>query len=290
MLAGDQISGRSGDRLGRMTGEPVPNLVGGTSNGLLLQLSGACREEILARATRVPLSRRQVLLERNVGQRFVYFIESGVASIFAKAGPDCANVEIRTLGAGDFVGIPLVLGAQLSPHRCTVQVAGDALRLTAGDFAALVDGFPELRRVLLSYVHVALIYSSQLIACNTRHGLSARLARWLLFASDRLQSDDIALTHDAVGRAIAVRRAGITTEMGRMEQAGLIQRHRGRVSIVDREGLEKVSCSCYRVLRGCCANEPERNPFAPGPQASGRVSGKSASPPTKRQRVLQCAG
>lgn len=290
MLAGDQMSGRrSGDRLGRTTGEPVSHPAGGTSNGLLLQLSGACRDEILARATRVPLSRRQVLLERNVGQRFVYFIESGVASIFAKAGSDCANVEIRTLGAGDFVGIPLVLGAQLSPHRCTVQVAGDALRLTAGDFAALVDAFPELRRVLLSYVHVALIYSSQLVACNTRHGLSARLARWLLFASDRLQSDDIALTHDAVGRAIAVRRAGITTEMGRMEQAGLIQRHRGCVSIVDREGLEKASCSCYRVLRGCCANEPERGPFAPGSQA-GRVSGKSASSPTKRQRVLQCAG
>jgi CRP-like cAMP-binding protein len=211
-----------------------------------------------------------------------------VASIFARAGSDSVNVEIRTLGAGDFVGIPLVLGAQLSPHRCTVQVAGDALRLTAGDFAALLDGFPELRRILFSYVHAALIYSSQLVACNTRHPLSARLARWMLFASDRLQSDEIALTHDAVGRAIAVRRAGITTEMGRMEQAGLIQRHRGRVSIMDRAGLEKASCSCYRVLRACCASEIERAPFSPGTRALAPAPGKSASPPIQRNRALQC--
>lgn len=220
-----------------------------TSNGLLYHLSSECRSEILARSTRVALARRQVLMERNVPLRFVYFLESGAVSLFARAGSDRANVEIRTLGVDDFVGIPIVLGARLSPHRCAVQVAGTALRIDAQDFAALLEDFPELRRILLGYVHAALVHCSQLVACNTRHSLRERLARWLLIASDRLQKDQIPLTHDVMSRAIAVRRAGITTEMGRMEQAGLIRRHRGCISIMDRDGLENASCSCYRVLR-----------------------------------------
>jgi hypothetical protein len=120
------------------------------------------------------------------------------------------------------------------------------------------------------YVHAALIHSSQLVACNTKHTLRQRLARWLLIVSDRLQSNDIALTHDVLGRAIAVRRAGVTTEMGRMEQAGLIRRHRGSISIIDRSGLESASCSCYRVLR-VTANACRHTPLSCG-STVGRIA------------------
>lgn len=290
MFAAGEISRPSVVGPGAATRGPGANRVSDTSNGLLLQLSEGCREKVLAHSTRVPLGRRQVLLERNVSLRFAYFIESGAASLFVKAGADCANVEIRTLGAGDFVGIPLILGAQLSPHRCTVQVTGNALRVAASDFVSLLDGVPELRRCLLTYVHAALIHSSQLVACNTRHTLSERLARWLIVASDRLQSDDIALTHDAVGRAIAVRRAGVTTEMGKMEQVGLIRRHRGSVTIVDRAGLEKASCSCYRVLRGF-TSAFRQSPISPNSRVSNLASANSGSLSAKeRDRVLQCTG
>ena len=249
MLTADQIVAISANRPMAAVERPAVNTARQTSNGLLGQLSSDCREGVLACVTRVPISRRQVLLERNVRLRFAYFLESGAASLFAKAGADRANVEIRTLGASDFLGIPLVLGASVSPHRCVVQVPGIALRVDAGDLVALINDLPELRSVLLGYVHTALIHSSQLVACNTRHSLRERLARWLLIASDRLQSSDIAMTHDVLSRVIAVRRAGVTTEMGGMEQAGLIRRHRGSVSIIDRTGLENASCSCYRVLR-----------------------------------------
>lgn len=249
-------------------------------NGILSHLPSECRSRIMARAMLIPLVKRQVMLERNVPPRFAYFIESGAVSLFARAGADRASVEIGTLGGDDFVGIPTVLGVKLSPHRCVVQVPGSALRIYVCDLEALLEEFPELQRALLAYVHAALVHSSQLVACNTTHSLRERLARWLLVASDRLRSDSIPFTHDALSRAIAVRRAGVTTEMGRMEEAGLIGRHRGSISIVNRDGLENVSCSCYRVLRAsansCASNRQHR------------IRSRSDGSPDSRRPVVTC--
>ncbi|WP_334419071.1 MULTISPECIES: Crp/Fnr family transcriptional regulator [unclassified Bradyrhizobium] len=219
------------------------------ANGILRQLTDECRAEILARSENVPLAKRQILLERNVPARFAYFVEGGAVSLFARAGADRAHVEIGTLGVGDFIGIPIILGARISPYRCIVQVPGHALRINSDELAALQEALPELRRALLAYVNAAFIRSSQLLACNTKHSLRERLARWLLVTSDLLQMSRIPLTHDVLSRAIAVRRAGVTTEIGRMEEAGLIHRERGSISILDREGLASASCSCYRLLR-----------------------------------------
>lgn len=288
MLAADQIVANPANRPVAPGERPAIDTPVQTANGLLGQLSSDCREGVLAHVTRVPISRRQVLLERNVRLRFAYFLESGAASLFARAGADRANVEIRTLGASDFVGIPLVLGASVSPHRCIVQVAGTALRIDTSDLMVLISDFPELRSVLLAYVHTALIHSSQLVACNTRHSLRERLARWLLIASDRLQSSDIAMTHDVLSRAIGVRRAGVTTEVGRMEQTGLIRRHRGSVSIIDRSGLENASCSCYRVLR-TSANASRHHPVSCGLSNFGHISSKVEPSSAKRHDARQLA-
>jgi CRP-like cAMP-binding protein len=220
----------------------------GIRNGLLAGLPNDALRVLLKRMECVPLNRRQIIEERHLPLRHAYFIESGVASLLTRAG-DHSMIEIRTLGHNDFVGIPLVLGTDRSPHRCIVQVAGHALRLTARDFVSTLDSSPELRRILLGYVQAALAHSAQLVARNTRHTLNERLARWLLVAIDRLESDEIPLTHCCVSRALGVRRAGITTAMGRMEEAGLIRRGRGRVLVVDRVGLEQASCGCYNVIR-----------------------------------------
>lgn len=231
-------------------------------NELLLQLPAECREDIIARAERVFVKRRYVLMERNVPLRYAYFIESGAASMFATAGADRSNIEIRTLGAGDFVGIPLVLGSDMSPQRCTAQVPGEVWRIPAEGLLSLIAETPELRGILLQYVHMDLIHSSQLVACNTRHSLRERLARWLLVASDRLNSAEISLTHQVISCALAVRRAGVTTEIGRMEEAGLIRRHRGCISILDRTRLEDASCNCHRLLRA----SPSQSAWSAGPR------------------------
>ncbi|MGY3622538.1 Crp/Fnr family transcriptional regulator [Bradyrhizobium sp. USDA 10063] len=226
------------------TGEPGCS----NANDLVRRLSPQSRSQLLSRCETVRLLPRQMLQERGVELRFAYFIEAGAASLTARAG-DCPPVEIHTLGQKDFVGLPLILGMRVSPHRCTVQVAGQALRLPADDIVHLVKTNVEIQKLLLGYVQATLIHSSQLVACNSRHNLNQRLARWLLVTKDRLGSSEIALTHRAMAQALAVRRAGITTAIGEMEQAGMIRRTRGKTVIVDEGRLERASCDCYHVIR-----------------------------------------
>jgi CRP-like cAMP-binding protein len=220
----------------------------GIRNELLGALPANDLRQLSVRLKRVPLNRRQVIQERNLPARYAYFIERGTASVLARVG-DHLTIEVRSLGPQDFVGIPIVLGAVRSPHRCVVQVAGDALRVDAADLVKVMVEFPQLRRILLGYVQAALAHSAQLVACNARHSLCERLARRLLIAYDQLESNEIPFTHDCLGRALCVRRAGVTAAMGRMEQNGLIRLGRGRILIIDRTGLEQTCCGCYRAIR-----------------------------------------
>ena len=218
------------------------------SNHLLAALPTESLRLLLGRMERVPLKRRQIIQERNLPTNCAYFLESGAASLMARAG-ERSTVEIRTLGSKDFVGTSIVLGTRRSPHRCVVQIAGEALRISADDLAHSMDELPELRRVILGYVQTALVHSSQLVACNTRHSLRQRLARWLMIANDGCQTNELALTHDSLSRALGVRRAGVTKAIGELEQEGLIRRGRGRILIIEPEGLEQACCNCYRAIR-----------------------------------------
>ncbi|WP_431201534.1 Crp/Fnr family transcriptional regulator [Bradyrhizobium betae] len=199
------------------------------------------------------MSARQVLQERGLPLQHAYFIESGAASLTTRAG-DSPPVEIHTLGRKDFVGIPLVLGMRVSPHRCTVNVPGRALRIGTEALIDLIKTDSEIEKLMLRYVQASLIHSSQLVACNSRHNLSQRLARWLLVARDRIGTNEIALTHRCMAQALGVRRAGITTAIGEMKEAGLISRSRGCIVIVDEPKLEAASCNCFHVIRSAHEN------------------------------------
>jgi CRP-like cAMP-binding protein len=170
---------------------------------------------------------------------YAYFIERGLASLMARAEDQCM-LEVATLGQQDFVGLPIVLGTARTPHRCMVQVSGEAWRISAEDLQMHLGRIPALRQLLLCYVQAAGVQSAQLVVCNSRHSLRHRLARWLLFAHDRVEGNEIAL---------GVRRAGVTTAMGRLEEAGMIHRGRGRIMILDRASLEGETCDCYRAIR-----------------------------------------
>ena len=231
-----------------------------SKNQVLANLSPESREEIERYLDRVALSPRQVLAERNQDIAYAYFIESGAASLSVTA-EGCGSVEIITLGRRDFAGFPLVLGTKKSPHRCVMQVGGHALRIKSEDLIELTNRNEDLRRVLLQHVQIMLIQSSQLIACNIRHELKQRLPRWLLETSDKLCSDEVPVTHDTAAYALGVRRAGITTAIAKLEQDGLVVHRRGHLTIVDREGLERVSCDCHRVVRSvrerCISSSPQ---------------------------------
>lgn len=217
-------------------------------NGLLNALPVEVLEELQPYLERVVLKRRQVLHERNLPIAHAYFIEKGLASLLARVG-DQSTLEVGTLGHMDLVGVPLVLGTARTPYRCVVQVPGEAFRIRAEDLRRVLSGIPTLNQLLLRYIQATTVQSTQLVVCNTRHTLKQRLARWLLFAHDRIDGNDLPLTHQFLGRALGVRRAGVTTAMGRMEETGLLHRGRGRIAILDRAGLEEEACDCYRTLR-----------------------------------------
>lgn len=216
-------------------------------NELVSRLSERSRQSLLERCERVPLGKRQVLYDRGIPLRFAYFIESGGCSVTTRAG-DCLPVEIHTLGRKDFVGVPLILGMRVSPHRCSVQVRGHALRIHGDELIALIKRDAELERLLLGYVQAILIHSSQLSACNSRHTLHQRLARWLVVASDRLGSREVPFTHSYIANALAVRRAGVTVALGEMAREGVIGCRRAGIVVADAARLKSMSCDCHSVI------------------------------------------
>ena len=248
----------------KVSGIAKDPLVKSTANDLIRGLSPQSQFQLLARCERVCLVNRQALYDRGLELRYAYFIEAGAASLTIRAG-ESSPVEIHILGKKDFIGIPLILGMRVSPHHCKVRVPGQALRVKAQDFITLVKQNLEIAKLLLGYVQASLIHSSQLVACQSRHNLTQRLARWLLVAQDRLGSDEIATTHRCIAQAIAVRRAGITTAIGEMESAGMIRCSRGRIVIADERRLEESSCECQRVIRSAhhrMSISPSGNPVS----------------------------
>lgn len=216
-------------------------------NALLSALDASELRELSRHLEPVPLRPRQVLQERNLPVTHAYFVERGIASLLSRAG-ERGSLEVGIVGVQGFVGLPVVLGTLRSPHRCVVQVGGEALRIGTEPLQRAMSDIPRLRALLLGYVQAVMVQSAQLVVCNTRHSLSERLARSLLLAHDRLGGNEVPLTHQSLSRLLGVRRAGVTTAVGQMERAGLIRRGRGRLVISDVQGLQHASCECYRAI------------------------------------------
>jgi hypothetical protein len=137
---------------------------------------------------------------------------------------------------------------QASPHRRLV-LPGSAFRLATSDLHWAIGELASLRKLLLSYLWLVRLQSSQAAACDLGHTLRQRLARWLLIASDRSGRNALPMTHYLLSRMLGVRRAGVSEALKSLEQEGLVTNARGCVSLLDRDGLERVSCPCYRIIR-----------------------------------------
>ena len=195
----------------------------------------------------VEIKRRAIVQERHWPVEYVYFIERGVASIFAWTSQD-GPVQVALVGRFGLVGVSALLGAKRSPHRCLMQTEGEALRIKARELVATMNANDMVRHQLLNYVHFLLIQNSQFALCNARHELQERLSRWLLLTRDRLDGDIVPVTHDMLSMMLGVRRAGITEALAALEQAGALRRTRGAIEIVDRSVLERRACECYRII------------------------------------------
>jgi len=222
-------------------------------NRILARMPPEAFERLRPHLERVQARRRTILQEQYRPIQFVHFIERGVASVFARTRRD-GPVEVSLVGRFGVVGVSVVLGVMRSPHRCLMQMDGEALRVSAAALTQAMDESVALRRQLLSYVHVLLVQNAQAVLCNARHEVLERLSRWLLLARDRLDHDAIPVTHELLSIMLGVRRAGITDALAVLERAGAVRRARGSVEIADRAALERHACECYRII----ADEFER--------------------------------
>jgi CRP-like cAMP-binding protein len=177
---------------------------------------------------------------------FVYFPVSGVVSL-VNVMADGSAAEVGTIGNEGLVGLPIVFGDNTGPTTIYVQVPGFGLRLPADVFRHALDDSPTLRAVMLRYAHAMFDQIAQSAACNHFHTIEQRCCRWLLMTHDRVQSDQFLLTHEFLGMMLGARRSGVTVVAGKLKQRKLIEYQRGHVTVLDRQGLEKRSCECYRV-------------------------------------------
>ncbi|MBL6081761.1 Crp/Fnr family transcriptional regulator [Belnapia sp. T18] len=178
----------------------------------------------------------------------VFFIETGMVSILVTL-EDGSQVESGIAGPEGLLGLTLVFGDSRSLTDARVQLEGTALRIGAAALHTAMDGSPALRALLLRYALAFLGQVTQSGACNARHPIENRLARWLLTAHDRAGVDEFAMTHEFMAMMLGVNRPGVSIAAGILNRAGLIRYVRGRMTITDRPGLEAATCECYHTVR-----------------------------------------
>lgn len=215
-------------------------------NRVLSVLPEAELELLLTHLQPVALVQKQVLAEAGAAIEHVFFIEDGLASVVATMA-DGGAVEVRMLGREGIIGLLYVTGARALPQQVIVQVPGRALRMDAALFKTEFERCVTLHGVVLRLIGAALAMVSQNAACNRLHSAEQRCARWLLEASNRIDSRTMPMTHEFLSWLLGVRRAGVTETTGKFQRSGLIRYSRGRLTIIDHHGLEGRACECYFV-------------------------------------------
>jgi CRP-like cAMP-binding protein len=157
-----------------------------------------------------------------------------------------AIVEVATVGNEGIVGVPLVFAGSLAV-RAICSVAGRALQMDAATFLNELEGTGPLRAAVEDYILALFGQVSQAAACNRLHSNEERLSRWLLMSHDRVGVDEFAITHEFLAQMLGARRATVSLSAGALQAAGFIRYQRGRVTVVDRAGLEGAACECYRA-------------------------------------------
>src|SRR5579862_1571935 len=188
-----------------------------------------------------------VLHEAGEPIKFVYFIESGLAS-FLTMMVDGKSVEVGLAGREGFIGLPLVVRLSTSATRVIMQVSGSAYRTSSKDFAKVLSACPALQEKLSRYSLDLGMQAIHVAACNRLHEVEERLARWLLMSQDRLGGNKVPLTQNFLAYMLGTRRASVTVAAGILQKAGMITYVRGHVTIEDRALLEDAACECYAVL------------------------------------------
>ena len=220
-------------------------------NSILRALSRKDGQRLLARHEQVKLTYGDILCEPGKQLRHVYFPNSGVISLLTPVHGH-PSVEVGLVGREGMAGVALLLGVGVSPVRMLVQGSGTAMRMKAAAFRHEIKRNPVLQRKLNHYLYGFMAQVAQTAGCNRFHLIGARLARWLLMTHDRVKSNDFHLTQEFLAHMLGVQRAGVTLAATVLQKKKLIRYSRGNITILDRKGLERASCACYRAVNELC--------------------------------------
>ena len=196
----------------------------------------------------VPLPLGKALYESGDQLDHVYFPTTSIVSLLYEL-ENGASAEIAVVGNDGVVGIALFMGGDTMPNRAVVQSAGHAYRLKGQLLKQEFNRAGALQHLLLRYTLAMLTQMAQTAVCNRHHSVDQQLCRWLLLSLDRLPSNELKMTQELIANMLGVRREGVTEAVGKLQSAGLIHHVRGRITVLDRPGLEARVCECYGVVR-----------------------------------------
>jgi CRP-like cAMP-binding protein len=217
-------------------------------NQLLAKLSAEDFAYLVPHLRLIDLAVRTTVHQAGEPITAVFFPERGYASMLA-ALDDGDSAEVGMIGTEGMIGLPLLYGTDRSPVEAMVQGGGSAFRLSADVFQHALAERPSLLPPLLRYAMAFNVQVTLTAACNGRHLVEQRLARWLLMAHDRTEGDEFVMTHEFLSMMLGVRRAGVTVAAGALQKAGFIHYEKGRIQMADRAGLEAAACECHFIVR-----------------------------------------
>ena len=217
-------------------------------NHLLRALPAPEAERLLPQLEFVPMPLGSVLYESGSQLRYVYFPTTSIISLLYVM-EDGASAEIAVVGNEGMVGVALFMGGETTPSRAVVQSAGHAYRLKGQTLKEEFRRAAGLQHLLLRYTQALLTQMAQTAVCNRHHSVDQQLCRWLLLSLDRLPTNKLTMTQELIANMLGVRREGVTEAAGKLQDAGLIRYRRGKITVLDRPGLEARSCECYAVVK-----------------------------------------
>jgi len=226
----------------------APALRASPANRLLASLPAREYQRLLPELEPVTMAFAQIIYAPGDTIRHIYFPNNSIVSLLA-AEEHHASLEVGMIGNEGMTGIAVFMEVRTSRTLALVQGAGTAMRMTSATLRKESTHISTFHRLLHRYAHSLLTQMSLSSACNRFHSLDARLARWLLMTHDRIGTDEFRLTQDFMSNMLGVRREGVNKVAGDLQKKKLIKYSRGHMEVLNRVGLERISCACYGIIR-----------------------------------------
>jgi CRP-like cAMP-binding protein len=217
-------------------------------NQILRALPAPERERLYPHLRLVPMPLGTVVYESGARLRHIYFPTDCIVSLLYVL-EDGNSAEIAIVGKEGAVGVSLFMGGETTPSRAVVQSPGFAYRMSGARLKQEFDRHGQMLHLLLRYTQSLITQMAQTAVCNRYHALDQQLCRWLLLSLDRLDSNELKMTQELLASMLGVRREGVTEAAGRLQKQGVIRYSRGKITVLDRPKLEKLSCECYAVVK-----------------------------------------